>query len=317
MRFNFSQKGRKPADTCYTHVKAGLPDTQQDLYRTLLSGSLTGTKDQQLPEDLLFLRREIRCGDRAFLARLALYLNGEKQFRELAFLLAAELAAVDGNRAETGQLVETIIRSPMDIPLWLDYYARATHKEQNPGRAIRKHLAALLNRLDEYQYGRSSRARQNALRDVLRRLRPKAADRARKTLFAGIIGDHIQVRSTWEQEWHALHQQHYDTPEQRQVTLREKWKEGISSFRIGYGPLLDNLGPMLYTGVSGKVLKLAAEYLGNAAAVKRSEINPLRLLEVYRSLRGMEQGGAGMLVEALEKAVLHTTWSRLELGRGV
>jgi hypothetical protein len=179
---------------------------------------------------------------------------------------------------------------------------------------VRKRLALLFNRLDEYQYSRSSRVLQLALRDALRWLRPKAVDRARKMLFAGILRDHIPVRTTWEQEWHALYQQHYDSPEQRQVTLRDKWKEGISSFRIGYAPLLDNLRPMLCAGVSGKVLKLAAEYLGNAAAVKRSGIDPLRLLEVYRSLRRVEQGGAGMLTEALEKAVLHSTWAQLELG---
>jgi hypothetical protein len=122
------------------------------------------------------------------------------------------------------------------------------------------------------------------------------------------------VRSTWEQEWHALYQQHYDSPEQRQVSLRDKWKEGISSFRIGYPALLDNLRPMLCAGVSGKVLKLAAEYLGNPAAVAKSDISPLRLLEAYQALRRMEQGGAGMLAEALEGAVLHSRWANTAFG---
>ncbi len=95
-------------------------------------------------------------------------------------------------------------------------------------------------------------------------------------------------------------------PNNARSILRDKWKEGISSFRIGYTALLDCLRPMLCAGVSGKVLKLAAEYLGNAAAVRRSGVSPLRLLEVYREVRGMDQGGAGMLAEALEEAVLHT-----------
>ena len=50
---------------------------------------------------------------------------------------------------------------------------------------------------------------------------------------------------------------------------------------------MDNLRPMLCAGVSGKVLKLAADYLGNAAAVTRSGTNPLRMLEVYRALQRM------------------------------
>ena len=314
MRFNFSQKGKQPADTRYTYVKAGLPAAQWDLFTTLVSGSLTASPAEHQAKDLATLRSEVRSHDAAFLTRLAIYFGEERNFRELAFLLTAELAAVAGNEEATGVLVERIVRIPMDIPLWLDYYIRATKPGHKPGRAVRKHLALLFNRLDEYQYSRSSRVLQLALREALIWLRPKAADRTKKTLFAGIVRDHIPVRTTWEQEWHALYKQHYDSPEQRQVTLRDKWKEGISSFRIGYAPLLDNLRPMLCAGVSGKVLKLAAEYLGNAAAVKRSGTDPLRLLEVYRSLRRVEQGGAGMLAEALEKAVLHSTWAGLELG---
>ena len=314
MRFNFSQKGKQPADTRYAYVKAGLPDAQWDLFTTLVSGSLTASPAEHQAEDLETLKREVRSHDAAFLTRLAIYFGEEKNFRELAFLLTAELAAVAGNEKATGILVQRIVRAPMDIPLWLDYYIRATKPGRKPSRAVRKHLALLFNRLDEYQYSRSSRESQLALRDALRWLRPKAADRAKKMLFSGILRDHIPVRTTWEQEWHALYQQHYDSSEQRQVTLRDKWKEGISSFRIGYAPLLDNLRPMLCAGVSGKVLKLAAEYLGNAAAVKRSGTDPLRLLEVYRSLRRMEQGGAAMLAEALEKAVVHSTWAQLELG---
>jgi 60 kDa SS-A/Ro ribonucleoprotein len=312
MRFNFSQKGKQPADTRYAYVKAGLPDAQWDLFTTLVSGSLTASPAEHQADDLETLRSQVRLHDAAFMARLAIYFGEERNFRELAFLLTAELAVISGNQEATGVLVERIVRQPMDIPLWLGYYARATKPGRKPGRAVRKHLAFLFNKLDEYQYSRSSRESQLALRDALRWLRPKAADRARKLLFSHILRDHIRVRTTWEQEWHALYQQHYDSPEQRQVTLRDKWKEGISSFRIGYAPLLDNLRPMLCAGVSGKVLKLAAEYLGNAAAVKRSGTDPLRLLEVYRSLRRMEQGGAGMLAEALEKAVLHSTWARFE-----
>lgn len=314
MRFNFSQKGKQPADTRYAHVKAGLPDTQWDLFTTLLSGSLTTAPDQPQVEDLHFLQKEVRTGDRAFIARLAVYFSEHRDFRELAFLLTAELAAVAGNEPGTGLLVERIVRTPMDIPLWLEYYAKATKRGHKPGRAVRKHLTLLFNRLDEYQYSRSSRLVQLALRDALRWLGPRAEDRARKMLFMAILHERIPVRTTWEQEWHALHQQHYDSLDERQVALRDKWKEGISSFRIGYARLLENLRPMLCAGVSGKVLKLAAEYLGNAAAVKRSGVQSLRLLEVYRSLRRMDQGGAGMLAEALEKAVVHSTWGQLALG---
>jgi hypothetical protein len=97
--------------------------------------------------------------------------------------------------------------------------------------------------------------------------------------------------------------------------LRDKWKEGISSFRIGYTALIDNLQPMLCAGVSGKVLKLAAEYLGNAAAAGPGGQSPLRLLNVYRNLLRVDQGGAGILMTALEQAALHSSWNRSGFGR--
>jgi 60 kDa SS-A/Ro ribonucleoprotein len=314
MKFNFSLRGRPSADTRYTLVKAGVPDAHEDLYRSLLAASLADDLAGQPPEEVLASRKEIRASDPDLIARLAIYFGEEKDFRETAFWLTAELAVVSGNEENTGLLVERIVRQAIDIPLWLGYFARAAGAGEKPGRAVQKYLARLFHRLDEYSFARYSRETQTALRDALRLLRPKAADRAKKNLFARILRDQIPVRSTWEREWHALHHQHYDSPEQRQVTLRDKWKEGISSFRIGYTALLDNLRPMLCAGVSGKVLKLAAEYLGNAAAVGRSGTSPLRLLEVYQSLHRMEQGGAGMLAEALEKAVLHSNWTRGTFG---
>jgi 60 kDa SS-A/Ro ribonucleoprotein len=314
MRFNFSQKGRQPADSRYAYVKTAPANTQVDLFTTVLSGSLTGSPAGYESDDLSNLRREVRGSDADLVAKLAIHFGEGSNFRDLAFLLTAELAVFNGNDEKTAQLVARIVRQPTDIPLWLAYYARATKPGQRPARAVRKSLGLLLNRIDEFQYSRCHRVTQLALRDALRLLRPKAMDGTRKTLFSAILRDQIPVRSTWEQEWHALYQQHYESPDQRQVVLRDKWKEGISSFRIGYTALLDNLRPMLCAGVSGKVLKLAADYLGNAAAVSRSGTNPLHMVEVYRALLRMEQGGAGMLAEALELAVLSSSWARSGFG---
>ncbi len=343
MKFSFNLKGRQPAGTRYTFVRAALatsqpsatpppatpppaaatsaqpsaagqpsadqpPSTPWDLYRTILSVSLQ-THDQGL------LRETIRQSDPEFLTGLAIHLRGKKNFRNLAFLLTAELAALYGDDEKTGILIDQVVQQTGEIPGWLEYYTRATKKGQKPGRAVKKSLAALFNRLDEYQFGRYDMNTRERLREALRWLQPKAASRQQKALFTRILRDQLPARSTWEQEWHALYQQHYDSHEQRQVTLRDKWKEGISSFRIGYKALLDNLQPMLCAGVSGKVLKLAAEYLGNAAAAGPAGQSPLRLLEVYRSLQRMDQGGAGMLSEALEQAALHSSWNRSGFGR--
>ena len=315
MKFNFNLKGRQPADTRYAFIKAEAPDATADLLKMLLSVSLSVDDPGQASQAMILLRETVRQGDPEWLGRLAIDLREQRSFRDLAYLLTAELAALYGDDERTGLLVGRIVHQPGKIPGWLDYYTRTVRKRQRPGRAVRKSLSVLLNSMDEYQYSRYSVEIREGIRLALQWLQPKAANRSQRSLFARIQRGQIPVRTTWLQEWQTLHQQHYDSPGQRQVILRDKWKEGISSFRIGYTALLDNLQPMLYAGVSGKVLKLAAEYLGNAAAAGPAGQSPLRLLNVYRNLLRVDQGGAGMLTEALEQAAVHNSWNRSGFGR--
>jgi len=322
MKFNFNLRGRSLTGARYAFVKAGFVTTYWDMYRTLLSATYSASWQT---DALSGLRKQLSGADPGQLGRMAIQLAEERGLREPAFWLTAEMAVINSNDEQTASLVARIIQNAADIPAWLAFYQRATtpgrttpasdiHRTQRPGRAVRRQLGLLLNRLDEYQYARLSREAQDELRATLQALRPKAADAQKKELFRRIVSNQVPVRSSWQQEWHTLHQQHYDSIEQRQVTLRDKWKEGISSFRIGYAALLDNLKPMLCAGVSGKVLKLASDYLGNAAAVSRSGISPLRMISAWRVLRKMELGGVGMLTEALEKAILHSSWARSEFG---
>jgi 60 kDa SS-A/Ro ribonucleoprotein len=324
MKFNFSLNGKSRDNRNYKLVRrSGTIDSipqlsgvsQWDLYTASLVAFLQGVG--QAARDRAFLRQRIKENDLEFVARLAVHLREKMDLKTLSFWLSAELASLYGNDERTGHLLLRLIHQPGEIPEWLDYYFRAAGvMTRRPPKTIRKALDTLFNRLDEFQFGRYNGDQQGRMRDALKRLRPKPADKARKTLFGRILRDQFSVRPTWEQEWQALYRHHYDSPGQRQFVLRDKWKQGISSFRIGYTALLDNLQPMLSAGVSGKVLKLAAEYLGNAVAVGRSGQSILHLLEVYRSLRKMDQGGAGMLSEALEQAALHIAWNRTDLGSG-
>src|SRR6185437_8782154 len=180
-------------------------DTPAELFTTLLSASL------ETPDDVRSaIRSEIRGNDGSHLAGLALYFGDRHILRDLAFLLTAEMAAVAGNQANVATLVARVVRNATDIPLWLRHYARAAKPGKRPPRAIRQHLAVLFNRLDEFQFSRSSRETQLALRDALRLLRPKAVDATKKRLFGSILRDQLPVRTTWEQEWHVLCEEKYD-----------------------------------------------------------------------------------------------------------
>jgi 60 kDa SS-A/Ro ribonucleoprotein len=289
-------------------------DTPAELLKALLVASLSTGDSPQAGAAFVSLRQTIRQSDPESLAGAAIQFREQLNFPDFSFLLTAEMAALYDDE-KTALLALRIIAQPGEIPVWLHHYTRTGREGRRPGRYIRRHLSVLLNRLDEYQFARYSAAVREGLKKALIGLQPRPAGRAQRQLFARILRDQVPVRTSWEQERHALHRLHYDSQEQRQVTLRDKWKEGISLFRIGYPVLLDNLQAMLCAGVSGKVLKLAAEYLGNAAAAGPAGQSPLRLLKAWRGLQHRDQGGAGMLTEALERAAIHNSWNRSAFGR--
>jgi hypothetical protein len=312
MKFNFSLKGKRQKEDRYAVVKAWVPDAQWEIYTALLSGSLDESVYQQAGDRLSLIRELIRGNDPAFVAKLAVYLREELHLRPLSFIVAAELAALHGDKEWVSRLTARVLQQPGEIPEWMEYYAWANkgNTAGKPGKQTLRGLSMVCGRLDQYQFTRYTRDEQEKLKKALLVIRPKPKDKAQRILFAGIGKDRLPARATWQLEWNELGQEKYDSLELQQAALRDKWKEGISSFRIGYAALLDHLPQILAAGVSGKVLKLAAEYLGNASAVAGSGISPFRLLEVGRKLKLMDQGGAPMLLDALEQAARHSARSR-------
>ena len=306
MKFNFSLRARQTDDR-YALVRVWTTDKQWELYETLLSASLYDSFYHQTTEQLAALRKLIRDNDPVFVARLAIYFREKLQLRTLSFILTAELAGVCKDKELIGKLTGRVIRQAGEIPGWLDYYARVragkAGKAIQVTTAIRKHLSIHFNGLDAYRFVRLTKAQQARLRYALSLIRPKPAGKAQHALFRRILQDKLPARNAWQSEYEALQLQNYDSRELKQAAIREKWKEGISTFRMGYTTLLEKLPNILEAGVSGKVLKLAAEYLGNAAAVAGSRQSPLKFLEAYRKLQQMEQGGVTMLQEALEEAI--------------
>lgn len=336
MRLIFNLKAKRQTDEQYTVLKAAVQDTQWELYTALLSASLdesfyrvagSPSAANQAPGNYLpSIREYIRQHDPFFTARLAVYCSESLHLRALSFILSAELTVLYGDREWAGHkdqvwgsyedgewlslLLNRILRQAGDIPEWMAYYARANAKKgaykHKPGKQVLKGLSLVFNRLEEYQFTRYSKDEQLRLKKALLLVRPKGKDKTQRILFGKIRKDQLSARTSWQQEWNAIAQQQFDTAELKQIALREKWKEGISSFRIGYAALLDHLPSILAAGVSGKVLKLAAEYLGNIYAVADSGLSPYRLLEAARKLRSMDQGGARLLLDALELAVRHS-----------
>ncbi|HEY4209561.1 MAG TPA: TROVE domain-containing protein [Puia sp.] len=297
-------------------------DRQRELFEALLTAQLYDGFYRQPGEQLAAIRKLIRDNDAQFVAKLAVYLREELHVRTLSFVLTAELAAVCKDKALIGRLTGRVIQQANEIPAWLDYYEVVRDKGRGVklSSELRKSVGGHFNRLDTYRYVRLTKAQQVRLRHALSVVRPKAAGKPQQALFRRILQDKLPARNAWQSEYEALQGHPYDSVELKQSALREKWKEGISAFRMGYKALLEHLPDVLEAGVSGKVLKLAAEYLGNAAAVAGSRLSPQEFLEAYWKLRRMEKGGTALLQEALEKAMQHGTENLAgldELGRVV
>jgi 60 kDa SS-A/Ro ribonucleoprotein len=157
MKFNFSLRGRQPADTRYALFNAGMADAQWDLYIALLSASpaLSSSVMQSSSllqeQELSAVRSQLKHADPEFLARLATWFAADRNFRALAFMLTAELAVLPGNDERTARLIPGVIRHPVDIVIWVGYYRRASKNGRRPGRPVRKALGTILNQLDEFQ----------------------------------------------------------------------------------------------------------------------------------------------------------------------
>jgi len=312
MKLNFSLRTRQKLIISEGITNAWMPDIRWELYSEVLNASL-GEPNHLYATDqaghLQRLRQLIRENDPDYVIRLAVHLRGQLYRKELSFILTAELAAPDGGE-RVSRHMGTILQTAGEIPEWLGYWALATAKRNGkmmkPGRALQKSLTEVFRRLDEYQFTRYSSELQEVMRATMLLVRPKAKDREQRILFDRILKDQLGARSTWQMELKALQEQQYDSIALKQAMLRDKWKEGISSFRMGYPALLATLRPILAAGVSGKVLKLAGDYIGNAAAIARTRQLPFPLLEAYRELRPMPQGGTNLLLEALEEAAVHS-----------
>lgn len=321
MRFNFSLKNRRSTAKEYEHVKTWMPDPQWELYKVLLTASLNPSFHEQAANDLVAIRSLIRQNDVEFVSRLAVWLREQLDLKSLSFMVTAELSRLFRTNELVGSLTERVIRHAAEIPAFMEYYAIAngamakdalTHGAKRgkstgrPGKQLEKRLSIIFNRLDEYQFTRYDSHTQRKVRAALILIRPKGKDKAQRILFSQILRGNLQARYSWEEERNELAGKHYDSQELQHAAGKDKWKEWISSFRIGYPSLLENLQPILTAGVSGKVLKLVAEYLGNGPAVIRNRQSPYRILEAYRELQTLEHGGTSMLSEALEQAAGHS-----------
>lgn len=310
MRFNISIR-RTRLVVNYEGERAFVLTPEMELYTAVVTTALSDQFYENSSERLKRIRSLIQKCDAAFVAKLAVYAREVLNLRSVPLVLVVELAKLHQGDNLVSKLTGRVVQRADEITELLALYGQANSrngfKQLNKlSKQIQKGLAVAFNSFDEYQFAKYNRATQVTLRDALFLVHPKAKDETQQALFDKIVRDELATPYTWETELSALGQLRYVSEAVKRSAFTEKWEELIFSKRLGYMATLRNLRNMLEANVSREAIDAVCEYLSDAKAVAKSRQLPFRFLSAYRELKSVQYGLVSKVLEALEKAVLHS-----------
>jgi len=309
MKFNVKAAAAKLLN--YEGETAFALTPQMELY-TLVATSVLSEQFYEKAEDRLDrLRQLIKKNDAGFVARLAIYAREQMHLRSIPLVLAIELAKTHQGDGIVGKLAARVIQRADEITELLAYYQLANERKEQKklnklSKQLQKGLAEAFNKFDEYQFAKYNRDTQVKMRDALFLVHPKAKDETQQALFDKIVKDELKTPYTWEVELSALGQKTYESSEARANAFRTKWEELIFSNKLGYMATLRNLRNFLEAGIGNEALNKVCKYLSDEKVVVSSRQLPFRFLSAYRELKAVKEGRTGIILEALEAAVLYS-----------
>lgn len=307
MKFNLLTKGKNKVQN-YQGAPAWRLSPEWQLYTATVTSSLSDKFYETGGQQMLNLRRLVAENNPEFVARLAVYAREQMNMRSVPLILAVELAKIHRGDDTVRKMVDRIVRRADEITELLAYYQMAnerqgTKKLNRLSKQLQSGLQESFNRFDEYQFAKYNRDTEIKLRDALFLVHPKAKDENQQLLFNKIVENKLETPYTWETELSALGQQKYKSEEEKKAAFRVKWEELIDSGKVGYMALMRNLRNILEAEVSAAYIDKVCDTLSSADAVRKSKQLPFRFLAAYRELSKTEFGYAGMLMDALERAV--------------
>lgn len=282
---------------------------QMELYTLVATSVLSEQFYEKAGDKLDRLRQLIKKNDADFVARLAVYAREQMHLRSIPLVLAVELGKTHSGDGIVGKLAARVIQRADELTELLAYYqlanARKEQKKLNRlSKQLQKGLAVAFNKFDEYQFAKYNRDTQVKMRDALFLTHPKAKDETQQALFDKIVKDELKTPYTWEVELSSVGQQSFTTPEERKGAFKAKWEELILSNKLGYMATLRNLRNFLEAGIGNEALQKACKYLSDEKAVASSRQLPFRFLSAYRELKEVKDGRVGIVLEALEAAIV-------------
>lgn len=297
----------------YEGAEAFFMTPEMELYTAAVTSSLSGKFYEQPEEFVDRIAGLVGKSDAMFVAQLAVYTRTVMNLRSIPLLLLVELARVhNGDGLVSRAVAKTVLRADEICELLMCYQWRnPVPKEQikklgRLSRQIQNGLKESFNRFDEYQFAKYDRDSQVRLRDALFLVHPKAKSTEQQALFDKIVNGILETPYTWETRLSDFGQKKYETPELKADALKALWEELLDSGKLGYMALLRNIRNILNAGVSPQHIERMCERISDPEQVRKSKQLPFRFLSAYREVSVISSTYTGIVLEALEKAVLST-----------
>lgn len=282
-----------------------------ELYTAAVTASLSDKFYEKGGERMNRIVELIWQSDPEFVAKLAVYTREKMYLRSVPLVLTAELAKYSNGNGLVKTLTGRVVQRADEISELLAYYQLSNQRKgmkklNKLSKQLQKGLSAAFNKFDEYQFAKYNRDGAVKLRDALFLVHPKPKSDEQQALFNKIAADTLNTPYTWETRLSAVGQAKYTSEKERDAAFRNAWEELIDSGKMGYMATMRNLRNILVAGVSEKHIARVADQLSDAKQVAASKQLPFRYLSAYRELQKVNSGSTGVLLEALEKAVLQS-----------
>jgi 60 kDa SS-A/Ro ribonucleoprotein len=254
-----------------------------ELVNLMLSNFLAGDMYRSEKDILKRVQSLItQIGDKAFLAKAALYARNEFGMRTMSHLVAGEMATQNvTSGTDWGKVFyDAIVYRVDDMMEIMGYYFESNPKASLPA-ALKRGFASAIGRFDAYQLAKyRGESKSVKLVDVVRLVRPKPTRKNAEALKALLEGT-LKNENTWEAKISKAGQA--GTAAEKAAARQDAWAELLLERRIGYLALVRNL-TNIANDVNDAAFEVALELLTDKQMILASKIFPFQLYTAFSEI---------------------------------
>lgn len=301
----FNQKATNPNRTTNVHgAEAFNYPAKDELYARVLT-SMMGEKKfyetaAQADNRLVSLTREVAKTDPEFVAGLAIVARKKFYLRSVPQVLMVELADVHKGDHIVQSAIRAYMQRPDEMTELLSYFSQrfsnpqARAKLRKIPNQIKKGLADVFTKFDEYQLQKYNRPGAIKLRDVLFLVHPCPKNTEQAEVWKKLIDDKLATPSTWETQ--------LSVDGQTGRSKQDSWTDIAPKMPIM--ALLKNMRNFAENRVDPQ---LFADKFTNPVIISKSKLLPFRFMSAYRELQkaGAPSKYIDLVVDAMDLSIVN------------